>query len=110
MLEANLFPDSVRQGADILFINFGEQEAAHCLKLVRDLQKQGVRAELFPDSAKMKKQMNYANNNAIPWVAMIGSDEMEAGTVSLKNMESGEQETVGVDRLRERLLRPASSQ
>lgn len=101
MLEANLFPDSVRQGADILFINFGEAEAAHCLKLVRDLQKQGVRAELFPDSAKMKKQMNYANNNAIPWVAMIGSDEMEAGTVSLKNMASGEQETVAAGKVLE---------
>ena len=103
MLEANLFPDYVRLGAFILFINFGEAESEHCLKLVRDLQKQGVRAELFPDSAKMKKQMNYANNNSIPWVAMIGSDEMEAGTVSLKNMESGEQETVKSEELWERL-------
>lgn len=101
MLEADLFPDSVRQGADILFINFGELEAAHCLKLVRGLQKQGIKAELYPDSAKMKKQMNYANNNAIPWVAMVGSDEMEAGTVSLKNMVSGEQETVKAGKLLE---------
>ena len=101
MLEADLFPDSVRQGADILFINFGVDEAAYCLKLVRNLQKQGVRAELFPDSAKMKKQMTYANNNAIPWVAMVGSDEMEAGTVSLKNMESGEQQQVAVEKLKE---------
>ena len=99
MLEADLFPASVRQGAEILFINFGEAEAAYCLKLVRDLQKQGVRAELFPDSAKMKKQMTYANNNAIPWVAMVGSNEIADGTVSLKNMESGEQETVAVDKL-----------
>lgn len=101
MLEANLFPEEVRQGADILFINFGEAEGLHCLNLVRGLQKQGIKAELYPDSAKMKKQMTYANNNAIPWVAMVGSDEMEAGTVSLKNMESGEQETVEVEKLAE---------
>jgi histidyl-tRNA synthetase len=99
MLEADLFPADVRQGADILFINFGEDEAAYCLKLVRDLQKQGARAELFPDLAKMKKQMTYANNNAIPWVAMVGSNEMAHGTVSLKNMKSGEQQQVETERL-----------
>ena len=94
MLEADLFPASVRQGAEILFINFGVDEAAYCLKLVRELQKQGIRAELFPDSVKMKKQMTYANNNVIPWVALVGSDEMADGTVTLKNMESGEQQVV----------------
>jgi histidyl-tRNA synthetase len=99
MLEADLFPADVRQGVDILFINFGEDEAAYCLKLVRDLQKQGARAELFPDLAKMKKQMTYANNNAIPWVAMVGSNEMAHGTVSLKNMKSGEQQQVETERL-----------
>ena len=77
-----------------MFTNFGDKEAAASLRLIKELRGAGVAAELYPDAAKMKKQMAYANALSIPYVAIIGESELQAGTVTLKNMESGEQQTL----------------
>ena len=83
-----------------MFVNFGEREAEHSLGIIRELRTNGISAELFPSSDKMKKQMGYANNKAIPFVAIIGEQEMTDGTVALKNMTTGEQKTVTAEELK----------
>lgn len=75
----------------ILFVNFGENEATYCLKLAKEIRSENINAEVFPDAAKMKKQMTYADKKAIPFVALIGSDEMSSGLLTVKNMKTGEQ-------------------
>ncbi len=75
----------------ILFVNFGENEASYCLKLAKEIRSENINAEVFPDAAKMKKQMTYADKKAIPFVALIGSDEMSSGLLTVKNMKTGEQ-------------------
>ncbi len=92
--ELGLFPDSKAEGVQVMFVNFGDNEALYCLKAVRLLRENGINAELYPDSAKMKKQMNYANKKSIPFVALVGEQEMEANEITIKNMESGEQTKV----------------
>jgi len=89
--ELGLFPDTVTKSIDVLFINFGNTEALFCLKAIKTLRKEGVNAELYPDAAKMKKQMNHANKRNIPFVVLVGEQEMEANSFTLKNMQSGEQ-------------------
>jgi histidyl-tRNA synthetase len=89
--QLNCYPADASQSTQILFVNFGEKEAKYCLPLVHKLHSKGIKAELFPDNAKMKKQMGYADAKKIPYVAMIGENEMVKSTISLKNMESGEQ-------------------
>ena len=89
--ELNLFPEEVGQTLDVLFVNFGEKEAMHCMSLAKKLRENGISSEVFPDKAKMKKQMNYANNKGIKYVALIGENEMDNGNITLKNMETGEQ-------------------
>ena len=91
MNDLNLFPENNESKTQLLFINFGEKEAAHCLKLLVNARANGINAELYPDNAKTGKQMNYANDKKIPFVALIGSNEMAEGKITLKNMESGEQ-------------------
>ena len=83
----------------MLFINFGEKEAAYCLPVVGKLRAAGIRTELFPDASKMKKQMSYANQKQIPFVALAGENEMNEGKFTLKNMLSGEQQLVSADEL-----------
>ena len=80
-----------------MFVNFGEQEASTSLTHIMALRKAGISAELYPDNAKMKKQMNYANDRQIPYVAIVGADEVQNGTIALKNMTTGEQQTLTVD-------------
>ena len=99
----DLYPKDSVTTTQLLFINFGEQETAYCLPLLNKVRAKGVRAELYPDAAKMKKQMSYANAKAIPFVALAGETEMAAGKVTLKNMETGEQEMVDVDELVQRI-------
>jgi histidyl-tRNA synthetase len=89
--ELNLFPTTIADATKVLFINFGEREAMTCLKAVTDLRHAGVKAELYPDAAKMKKQMNYANRRAIPFVVLVGEEELKSKVFTLKNMISGEQ-------------------
>ena len=90
----NLYPESVSENVKVLFLNFGEQEAAEAVKLIRELRKNGVSSELYPDNVKLKKQMGYADSLNVPFVAIIGEAELAAGTVNLKNMLTGEQKSV----------------
>jgi histidyl-tRNA synthetase len=89
--ELNLFPENSSATTQLLFVNFGPSEEKYCLPLVTEARKKGIRTELYPSSAKMKKQMDYANANNIPFVAIIGTDEMTSGVITLKNMQTGEQ-------------------
>ena len=91
--QLELYPADTASGVDLLFINFGEAEAACCLRMARQTRAAGISTEVFPDAAKMKKQMNYANTRNIPFVALVGESEMAAGTIALKNMTTGEQST-----------------
>ena len=88
-----LFPASAEVSTKVLFVNFGTAEAAYCLPIAACLREKGVAAEVYPDSAKMKKQMAYANAKRIPFVAIAGETEMAQGVVTLKNMETGVQTT-----------------
>ncbi len=92
--ELNLFPETVAKKIDVLFINFGETEALFCLKAIKQLRLNNVNAELYPDAAKMKKQMNHANKRHIPFVVLVGEEELKSDSYTLKHMRSGEQETV----------------
>ena len=87
----DLYPKDSLQTSCVLFINFGEKETAYCLPVVAQVRQAGIRAELFPDAAKMKKQMAYANAKHIPFVVLAGESEMAEGKVTLKDMETGEQ-------------------
>ena len=100
----DLYPKDSLTTSRILFINFGEKEAAYCLPIVAKVRAAGIRAELYPDSAKPKKQMAYANAKQIPFVALAGENEMAAGKVTLKNMDTGEQLLLTPDELTEHLL------
>ena len=93
------YPKDSINGTQLLFINFGEQETAYCLPLVAKARQAGIRTELYPDATKMKKQMNYANAKQIAFVAIAGENEMNEGKVTLKNMETGEQQTLSAEEL-----------
>ena len=95
--QLELYPADTASGVDLLFINFGDAEAACCLRMARQTRAAGISTEVFPDAAKMKKQMNYANTRNIPFVALVGESEMAAGTIALKNMTTGEQSTCTLD-------------
>ncbi len=90
----DLYPKNAVAGTQLLFINFGEKETAYCLPLVAKARQAGIRTEIYPDAAKMKKQMSYANAKGIAFVALAGENEINEGKVTLKNMTSGEQCTV----------------
>ncbi len=89
--ELGLFPETITKNIEVLFINFGDDEALFSLKAIKQLRLQGINAELYPDAAKMKKQMNHANKREIPFVVLVGDEEMKSNTFTLKNMNSGEQ-------------------
>ncbi len=95
----DLYPKDSLQTTQVLFINFGEKETAYCLPIINKVRAQGIRAEIYPDGAKMKKQMSYANAKQIPFVVLAGESEMEAGKVTLKNMETGDQQMLSPDEL-----------
>ena len=93
------YPKDAVNGTQLLFINFGERETAYCLPFVAQARAAGIRTEIFPDAAKMKKQMSYANAKQIPFVALAGENEMADGKLTLKNMQTGEQTLVAPDEL-----------
>ncbi len=95
----DLYPKDSLQTSQILFINFGDKETAYCMPIVAKVRTAGIRAELYPDAAKMKKQMSYANAKQIPFVALAGDNEMAEGKVTLKNMATGEQNMVSAEEL-----------
>ena len=96
------YPKNAVVGTQLLFINFGEQETAYCLPAVAKAREAGIRTEIYPDSAKMKKQMSYANAKQIPFVALAGENEMAEGKLTLKNMMTGEQQLVAIEELIEK--------
>ena len=95
----DLYPKDTIETAQLLFVNFGEKETAYCLPMAAACRAAGIRCEIFPDKAKMKKQMSYANAKSIPFVALAGDNEMAEGKVTLKDMESGEQLLVDLQQL-----------
>jgi histidyl-tRNA synthetase len=97
MTELDLFPPSLVSSTKVLFLNFGIGEEKQSMQLLAEIRKAGIAGEIYPDPVKLKKQMEYANRKNIPFVAMIGKDEMSAGTVALKNMATGEQVTLSRD-------------
>ncbi|MCQ2083784.1 MAG: histidine--tRNA ligase [Bacteroidaceae bacterium] len=99
--QLDLYPKETAGGVKVLFMNLGQEESAFSLKLVTELRRAGVAAELYPDEAKMKKQMSYANAGNVPYVAIVGSNELQEGKVTLKNMESGEQSLVDASELKD---------
>ena len=97
--QLDLYPKDSVTTTQLLFINFGDQETAYCLPIINQVRARGIRAELYPDAAKMKKQMSYANAKQIPYVALAGENEMAAGKITLKNMETGEQQMLTPEEL-----------
>lgn len=94
-----LYPKDTLASTKVLFVNFGEKEGAQSLQYVMKLRANGIPAEIYPDSTKMKKQMSYANDKNVAYVAMVGETEMANGTIALKCMETGEQENLTIDEL-----------
>ena len=97
--ELNLFDEVELPKPRVLFINFGENEASYCMKALVEFRKKGIKSELYPDSAKMKKQMNYANRREIPFVVIVGSTEIENHNFTLKNMQTGDQQVCSLEEL-----------
>jgi len=95
----DLYPKDSLNTTQLLFINFGEKENAYCLPIAAKVREAGIRTEIFPDAAKMKKQMSYANAKQIPFVALAGENEIAQGKVTLKNMETGEQSLVTAEEI-----------
>lgn len=95
----DLYPKEITTNTQLLFINFGQKETAYCMPIVEKARQAGIRTEMFPDAVKMKKQMAYANANAIPFVALAGDNEIASDKVTLKNMETGEQKLVSPQEL-----------
>jgi len=103
MNELDLFPEQVQNSTKVLLVNFGEKEGAYSLGVLQQLQENGVRAELYPDAVKMKKQLRYADQKGIQFVILIGEEEMKSGEYTLKNMNTGEQVKAGIEQIIEQL-------
>ena len=101
--QLNLYPETSQEQTRILFVSFGEKELLYCLPWLSDLRAKGINAEIYPEAAKMKKQMSYADNKRIPFVAIVGETEMNEGKVMLKNMKTGDQKLVSADEISEAL-------
>jgi histidyl-tRNA synthetase len=97
--ELNLFPESTSEGTKVLISNFDSAAESYALPLLQQLRNAGISAEIYPSSAKLKKQMSYADDKKIPFVILIGSEEMETGMLSLKNMKSGEQQKITAEQI-----------
>ncbi|MDL2211247.1 histidine--tRNA ligase [Bacteroides sp. OttesenSCG-928-M17] len=97
--QLELYPKEAVNSTQLLFVNFGEQEAAYCMSALLKIREAGITAELYPDAAKMKKQMSYANAKNIPFVALVGESEMQESKITLKNMETGTQELLSIEEL-----------
>ena len=99
MEELGLFPDNISFSTQVMFVNFGAQEAKFCLPLLKEIRNKGISAELYPKADKMKKQMNYANNKQVQFVVLVGENEMKSGILSVKDMNSGEQKNMDINAL-----------
>ncbi|MBQ9705768.1 MAG: ATP phosphoribosyltransferase regulatory subunit, partial [Paludibacteraceae bacterium] len=101
LTELDKFPADLSQTARVLFINFGKTEQAYAMRCVALLRRDGISSMVYPDAAKMKKQMDYANRKGVPFVAFVGEAEMADNTVTLKNMATGQQQTIAADAVAE---------
>lgn len=97
--QLNLYPEEISASVKVMFVNFGDREAERARKIVAKLRKNGISAQLYPDSTKMKKQMNFANSEGVPYVGIIGDEELASGKITLKNMQSGEQTQLSEEEL-----------
>jgi histidyl-tRNA synthetase len=103
MEKKDKFPEDTTSTTTIMFVNFGEKEEIHCLSLLAEIRKSGIKAELFPDKVRLKKQMNYANQKNVEYVGLVGENEMKNGLITLKNMKTGDQELIILEELIEKL-------
>ncbi|SDW67159.1 histidyl-tRNA synthetase [Aequorivita viscosa] len=101
--ELNLFPETISENSKALFLNFGEQESLYAMKAIKELRVNGVAAELYPDAAKMGKQMGYADKRDIPFTVLAGESEIEQQVFTLKNMKTGEQRSLDLTALKNAL-------
>jgi len=101
--ELNLFPETVSANTKVLFINFGEQESLYAMQAITKLRENNIISELYPDTAKMKKQMGYADKRSIPFVVLAGDKELASDTYTVKNMTNGEQESLSFAELLNKL-------
>ncbi|MGC9150396.1 MAG: histidine--tRNA ligase [Microbacter sp.] len=106
--QLNAFPETITEKTSVLFLNFGEKEQQVALNLLHLVRQSGINAEIYPEAAKIKKQMNYANQREIDWVVMLGESEMNQHSVKLKNMHSGEEQSVVYEALTATLLKATS--
>ena len=97
--ELNLFPELIKNSTQLMFVNFGVNEASYCMNLLKKLRDSGVNSEIYPTAAKMKKQMNYANKKGVHYVVLVGEDEMTSGTLTVKNMRDGTQKNMKIQEL-----------
>jgi len=97
--ELQLFEKVALPKPTVLFLNFGDQEALFCMKAIAELRKDGIKSELYPEATKLKKQLNYADKREIPFVVIVGSQEVEKQVFTLKNMISGEQTSCSLSTL-----------
>ncbi len=97
--ELNLFPDQISASTTIIFVNFGAKESKQCLQYAKILRSKGIKTEIYPEEVKLQKQMKYANDKKIPYVALLGQKEIEEGVIVLKNMISGEQTSLTVEQI-----------
>ncbi|MFP4622182.1 MAG: histidine--tRNA ligase [Bacteroidales bacterium] len=104
MEKLDLFPSRMLPAAKIMFVNFGKEEAKHALRVLRELHKAGIKSEIYPDAAKMKKQMTYANNRGVEYVGLMGEDEIQRQVITVKNMATGEQGEMTMEELKKMLV------
>jgi len=99
LTELDLFPKEVDKGVKVMFANFGEHEQAYCMRLLKQLREENIPSELYPSKAKMQKQMKYANEKGVEFVALVGENEIKAGKIQLKDMYSGQQNLFTIEEL-----------
>lgn len=104
MQELNLFPKNITNSTKLMFVNFGEKESLYCLPIVKQLRDSGVKVDFYPSSDKMKKQFNYADKKGIKYVALVGEDEILSGLLTVKDMQTGNQEKYTFDELMKKII------
>jgi len=102
--QTNGFPEETTSTTTLLFLNFGHVEEKYCLKLLEKVRKAGINAEIYPDIVKINKQMNYANKNNIPFIALVGENEMNDNVITFKNMKTGHQGKISLEELIKKTL------
>ena len=103
LTELNLFPEKNADSTEVIFLNFGKEEERYCLPYVQQLRRKGINTEIYPDSAKIQKQMKYADQRGIPVVIIAGEDEKNNNTFTVKWMKEGRQENISAEELLNKL-------